>query len=155
MEKKLNKLAGVAATVNFASEHASVAFDPAQVKVDDLIGAVEAAGYEASLPEVAARAGAVSAYRARLVVAVALMVPLMVFAWISGSRPAGREWISLVVATPVVFWSGWPFHRAAAANARHGAATMETLISVGTLAAWGADLGISSPRCRQRSRRSP
>ncbi len=136
IEKKLNKLDGVIATVNFASEHAAVAFDPAQISVAELIGAVEAAGYEASLPEAATDDDPAGPYRHRLVLAVALTVPLMIFAWIPGGRPPGWEWVSLVLATPVVFWAGWPFHRAAAVNARHGVATMDTLISVGTLAAW-------------------
>ena len=136
VEKRLNKVQGVTATVNFASEHAAVAFDPAQVDIEDLIGAVEAAGYGAALPEAVTDEDPARPYRWRLVLAVALTVPLMVFAWIAASRPPGWEWFSLVLATPVVFYAGWPFHRAAAANARHGAATMDTLISVGTLAAW-------------------
>ncbi len=136
IEKRLNKLDGVAATVNFASEHAAVTFDPAQVGVGDLIGAVEAAGYGAALPEAVTDEDPARPYRWRLVLAVALSIPLAVFAWASGSRPPGWEWVSMVLATPVVFWAGWPFHRAAAANARHGVATMDTLISVGTLAAW-------------------
>ncbi len=136
IEKKLNKLDGVTATVNFASEQAAVRFDPTQVSVDELIGTVEAAGYEASLPGAATNDDTDRAYRLRLVVAVALTTPLMLFAWISAARPPGWTWVSLVLATPVVFWAGWPFHRAAAANARHGVATMDTLISVGTLAAW-------------------
>ena len=136
VEKRLNKVQGVTATVNFASEHAAVAFDPAQVDIEDLIGAVEAAGYGAALPEAVTDEDPARPYRWRLVLAVALTVPLMVFAWIAASRPPGWEWFSLVLATPVVFYAGWPFHWAAAANARHGAATMDTLISVGTLAAW-------------------
>ncbi len=136
IEKRLNRLDGVAATVNFASEHAAVAFDPTQVSVDELIGAVEAAGYEAFLPAAVTEENPARPYRRRLVLAVALTVPLMVFAWVPGSRPPGWEWVSLVLATPVVFYAGWPFHRAAVANARHGVATMDTLISVGTLAAW-------------------
>ncbi|MST33531.1 heavy metal translocating P-type ATPase [Acidimicrobiaceae bacterium USS-CC1] len=136
IEKKLNKLDGVAATVNFASEHAAVAFDPSRVSVEQLIGAVEAAGYEAALPEAVSDDDPARPYRRRLVAAVASSVPLLVLAWFPGARPPGWEWVSLVLATPAVFWAGWPFHRAAAANARHGAATMDTLISLGTLAAW-------------------
>ena len=136
IEKRLNKLDGVAATVNFASEHAAVAFDPARVGLDDLIGAVEAAGYQAALPEAVTEDDPARPYRNRLVLAVALSIPLAIFAWISASRPPGWEWVSLALATPVVFYAGWPFHRAAAQNARHGAATMDTLISVGTLSAW-------------------
>ncbi len=136
VEKRLNKVQGVTATVNFASEHAAVAFDPTQVDLEDLIGAVEAAGYGAALPEAVTEEDPARPYRSRLALAVALTVPLMVFAWIAVSRPPGWEWFSLALATPVVFYAGWPFHRAAAANARHGAATMDTLISIGTLAAW-------------------
>ncbi|MDA8279197.1 MAG: heavy metal translocating P-type ATPase, partial [Actinomycetota bacterium] len=136
IEKRLNRLDGVDATVNFASEHAAIAFDPEQVSIGDLIGAVEAAGYHAALPEDVLDGDPTAPYRRRLAVAVALTVPLVIFAWIAAARPPGWEWISLVLATAVVFYSGWPFHRAAAANARHGTATMDTLISVGTLAAW-------------------
>ncbi len=136
IEKKLNKLEGVNATVNFASEHAAVAFDPGRVSLDQVIGAVEAAGYQASLPEAAAAEDPARLYLSRLILAVVLTVPLMVLSWAPGARPPGWEWVSLAVATLVVFWAGWPFHRAAMANARHGAASMDTLISVGTLAAW-------------------
>ncbi len=136
IEKRLNRLDGVDATVNFASEHAAIAFDPEQVSVGDLVDAVEAAGYHAALPEDVLDGDPTTPYRRRLAVAVVLTVPLVVFAWIGAARPPGWGWISLVLATPVVFYSGWPFHRAAAANARHGTATMDTLISVGTLAAW-------------------
>ena len=136
IEKRLNKLDGVAATVNFASEHAAVAFDPDQVRVADLIDAVEAAGYGAALPEAVTDEDPARPYRVRLLVAVVLTVPLVVFAWVDAARPPGWQWASLVLATPVVAYAGWPFHRAAATNARHGVATMDTLISVGTLAAW-------------------
>ncbi len=136
VEKKLNRIGSVTAAVNFASEQAAVVFDPTQVNVADLIAAVEAAGYEASLPEAVTDDDPARPYRWRLVAAVALTVPLLVFAWVGAARPPGWEWVSLVLATPVVFWTGWPFHRAAAVNARHGVATMDTLISVGTLAAW-------------------
>ncbi len=136
IEKRLNRLDGVTASVNFASEHAAVSFDPAQVDLEDLIGAVEAAGYGASLPEAAGEGDPSRTYGLRLGLALAGSVPLAIFAWISASRPPGWEWVSLVLATPVVFWAGWPFHKAAVQNARHGVATMDTLISVGTLAAW-------------------
>ncbi len=137
IEKRLNRLDGVAATVNFATEHAAVAFDPEQVSLDDLIGAVEAVGYHASLPQEALDGDdPVKPYRLRLVFALALSVPLAVLAWAPPLRFGGWEWLSLALATPVVAWAGWPFHRAAALNARHLVATMDTLISVGTLAAW-------------------
>ncbi|MDA8342697.1 MAG: heavy metal translocating P-type ATPase [Actinomycetota bacterium] len=137
IERRLNKLDGVAATVNFATEEAAVEFDPSLVDLEDLVAAVEAAGYEAALPA----AGAddddpTRPYRARLAVAGSAAVVLAALAWFSALRFPGWEWVALAVATPVVFWAGWPFHRAALANARHGVATMDTLISVGTLAAW-------------------
>ncbi|MGC8464220.1 MAG: heavy metal translocating P-type ATPase [Acidimicrobiales bacterium] len=136
IEKRLNKLDGVTATVNFASEHAAVAFDPDQVRLEELLGAVEAAGYGAALPEAVTEEDPARPYRARLLAAVVLTVPLLVFAWVDATRPPGWEWISFLLATPVVAYAGWPFHRAAVVNARHGVATMDTLISVGTLAAW-------------------
>jgi Cu+-exporting ATPase len=137
VERRLNKLGGVAATVNFATEEAAVSFDAGQVSVDQLIAAVEAAGYHARVPApspVDDDPG--RPYRLRLAGAVAASVPLVVLAWVPASRFLGWEWLSLALATPVVLYGGWPFHRAAAANARHGVATMDTLISVGTLAAW-------------------
>jgi Cu+-exporting ATPase len=138
IEKRLNKLDGVSASVNFASEQAAVAFDPGLASADDLIGVVEAAGYHASLPlEALGEEDPARPYRLRLAVAVVLLVPLALLAMVPALRFAGWEWVSLVLATPVVFWSGWPFHRAAVLNARHLVATMDTLISIGTLAAWG------------------
>jgi len=138
IEKRLNKLDGVTASVNYASEQAAVAFDPGLVSVDDLVGAVEAAGYHASLPrEALGEEDPAAAYRLRLIVAVVLSVPLALLAMVPALQFSGWKWVSLGLATPVVFWSGWPFHRAAALNARHLVATMDTLISVGTLAAWG------------------
>jgi Cu+-exporting ATPase len=137
IERKLNKLEGVDASVNFATEQAAVRFDPGRVAVDELIGAVEAAGYHAKLASEADdavdRSGAI---RLRLLVAAALTVPVVALAMLPPLRFEGWEWVSLVLATPVVFWAGWGFHRAALLNARHGAATMDTLISIGTLAAW-------------------
>jgi Cu+-exporting ATPase len=137
IERKLNKLDGVEASVNFATEQAAVRYDPARVAVDELIGTVEAAGYHAKLAAEAGEAEDRSgALRLRLVVAAALTVPTVALAMIPPVRFEGWEWLSLVLATPVVFWAGWGFHRAAFMNARHGAATMDTLISIGTLAAW-------------------
>jgi P-type Cu+ transporter len=138
IERKLNKLDGVEATVNYATEQATVNYDPAGVAVDDLIRAVEASGYGAS---VAARAEAdgtrARVLRTRLVVAAALSAPLTLLALVSPLQFEGWEWLAVALATPVVLWSGWPFHCAAALNARHLNATMDTLISIGTLAAWG------------------
>ena len=138
IERKLNKLEGVDASVNYATEQAAVRFDPERVTVADLLGAVESAGYHA-VP--AAEAGESvdrsEAVRRRLLVAAVLTAPLVVLAMVMPLQFEGWEWLALALATPVVFWSGFDFHRAAVLNARHGAATMDTLISIGTLAAWG------------------
>jgi P-type Cu+ transporter len=137
IERKLNKLDGVEASVNFATEQATVRYD-ASVSVDELVGAVEAAGYRAR----PATAGAhhhedSSALSLRLAVAAALTAPLVLLAMVPPLQFSGWEWAAFGLATPVVLWSGLGFHRAALASARHLAATMDTLISIGTLAAWG------------------
>ena len=140
IERKLNKLEGVEATVNYATEEAAVVFDPGRRRVEELIAAVVAAGYAASLPGAPRSDASERAARwllRRLVIAAALSVPLVLLAMVPPLRFGGWEWLAFVLSTPVVLWSGWPFHRAAARNARHGAATMDTLISIGTLAAWG------------------
>ena len=138
IQKRLNRLEGVCASVNYASEQAAVSFDPGRMSVENLIGTVEAAGYHASLPQDAlGEKDPAKPYRLRLLVAVVLSVPLALLAMVSALQFSGWEWVAFVLATPVVFWSGWPFHRAAALNARHLVATMDTLISIGTLAAWG------------------
>ncbi|MGB7588961.1 MAG: heavy metal translocating P-type ATPase [Solirubrobacterales bacterium] len=138
VEKRLNRLDGVEASVNFGTEQAAVAFDPTQVSTDELIAAVEAAGYQATPPhEAVLDEDPARLYRTRLIVALALAAPLVVLAMVPALQFAGWEWAGLALATPVVFWCGWPFHRATAQNARHAAATMDTLISIGTLAAWG------------------
>jgi P-type Cu+ transporter len=137
IERKLNRLDGVEATVNYATEAAAVSFDPAAASVDDLIATVEALGYHAALPsDVVEAPDAARAVRARLAVAAALTAPLVLLAMVPPLRFDGWEWAALALATPVVFWCGAGFHRATLTNARHGAATMDTLISVGTLAAW-------------------
>jgi len=148
IERKLNKLDGVHATVNYATEKAAVEFDPAQVSADDLVGAVQAAGYQARLPQPAGAAGDgdpgaidvedrhVRDLRARLTAAAVLSVPLLAISMIPALQFDYWQWLALQLATPVVFWAGWQFHRAAWQNLRHGTATMDTLISVGTLAAW-------------------
>ena len=137
IERKLNKLDGVEATVNFATEQATVRYD-APVTVDELVGAVQAAGYGAR--PVTAGMGheeESAALTLRLAVAAALTAPLVLLAMVPGLQFSGWEWAALGLATPVVFWSGLGFHRAALASARHLAATMDTLISIGTLSAWG------------------
>jgi P-type Cu+ transporter len=136
IERTLNKLDGVDATVNFATETAAVSFDPAQVGPERLLAAVEQIGYHARPAEDAHAGHEHEAAPTRLVVALVLSVPLVLMAMVPPLQFAGWEWLSLLFATPVVFWSGAQFHRAAVVNARHGAATMDTLVSLGTLAAW-------------------
>ena len=146
IERKLNKLEGVQATVNYATEKAAVSFDSALVSTDALVGAVEAAGYKARLPHAGGDEdqGAIEIedrhlvqLRGRLIGAAELSVPLLLISMIPALQFDYWQWLALQLATPVVFWAGWPFHRAAWQNLRHGTATMDTLISVGTLAAWG------------------
>ncbi len=138
IERKLNKLDGVEATVNYASDQAAVTFDPTVVSLDDLVATVANAGYAAALEDTGAAAtDEVAAVRRRLVVAAALSLPLVLVSMIGPLQFTRWEWVALAFSTPVVFWAGWPFHRVALRNARHGAATMDTLVSVGTLAAWG------------------
>ena len=139
IERKLNRLEGVDATVNYATEEAAVVFDPTRHRLEELIAAVEAAGYGASLPGASRADSAEHAARRllrRLVVSAVLSVPLVLLSMVPPLQFDGWEWLALALSTPVVLWAGWPFHRAAALNARHGAATMDTLISIGTLAAW-------------------
>lgn len=145
IERKLNKLDGVEATVNYATEEADVSFDPRRVDVAALVGAVEATGYSAALARSAVdatQAGETKtrSLQRRLFGAAVLTVPLVVLTMVPPLRFSGWEWVALALATPVVLWAGSPFHRAAALNARHRAATMDTLISLGTLAAflWSA-----------------
>jgi Cu+-exporting ATPase len=138
IERKLNKLEGVEAAVNYATEQAAVRYDPERVAVADLIGAVEAAGYHARLAtEAVEDEDRARMLRTRLVVAAVLTAPLTLLAMIPPLQFEGWEWLAFALATPVVFWAGYGFHRAAIMNARHLAATMDTLISIGTLAAWG------------------
>ncbi|WP_457254897.1 heavy metal translocating P-type ATPase [Pedococcus sp. P5_B7] len=148
IEKKLNKIEGVTATVNYATEKAKVSF-PATVSTDDLLETVERTGYTASLPVVAradggavpeAEADPTAQLRHRLLVSVALAVPVVVLAMVPAWQFDYWQWASLVLAAPVVVWGGWPFHRAAWTNLRHGQTTMDTLVSVGTLAAFGWSL---------------
>ena len=142
IEKKLNKLEGVAATVNFATETAQVSFPPA-VSASDLISVVGQAGYTAVLPpggsgEMASPPGEAqtAALRQRLLVTLALAIPVVVLAMVPPLQLRNWQWASLALASPVAVWGAWPFHRAAFVNARHGAATMDTLISVGVGAAY-------------------
>src|SRR3954469_12892132 len=136
IERTLNKLDGVEATVNFATETAAVVYDPRVATPGAFVAAVERAGYHAAPAHAYDHEHAEDAWPTRLLVALALAVPLVLLAMVPLLQFRGWEWVSLVLATPVVFWSGAQFHRAALLNARHGAATMDTLVSLGTLAAW-------------------
>jgi Cu+-exporting ATPase len=135
IEKRLNALEGVRAAVNFATERVTVHSDA--VPVEELVRAVEGAGYGARQHVGGGHAAHDHGIRStKLVVAAALTIPLGVLAMAPGADFAGWEWLALALATPVVYWSGLGFHRAALAAARHRAATMDTLVSLGTLAAW-------------------
>jgi P-type Cu+ transporter len=136
IERTLNKLDGVEASVNYATERASIHFDPGKVGTSDLVGAVEAAGYHAVAPA-AERADRTGALGMRVLVAATLSLPVLLISMIPALQFDYWQWVALALATPVVFWAGLPFHRAAWKNLRHRAATMDTLISIGTLAAWG------------------
>jgi P-type Cu+ transporter len=143
VQKKLNKLDGVTATVNFATETAAVTFS-ATVNADQLISVVEQAGYTAAVPEPEPEqmqgdqddSRDAASLRRRLVVSLVLAIPVVVLAMIPALQFRYWQWVSLALATPVAIWGAWPFHRAAAVNARHGVATMDTLISVGVAAAY-------------------
>ncbi|MFG1953079.1 heavy metal translocating P-type ATPase [Micromonospora sp. NPDC048830] len=149
IEKKLNRMDGVTATVNYATEKASVSY-PDDVTPDDLIATVEKTGYTAAVPPPPAPAGAepsaaepadeLRGLRTRLWVSVALAVPVIVLAMVPAWQFDYWQWLSLTLAAPVVAYGGLPFHRAAWINLRHGAATMDTLVSIGTLAAFGWSL---------------
>jgi P-type Cu+ transporter len=142
VERRLNDLDGVTASVNYATEKARVEFDAASVAPQELVEAVESAGYAASLPAGDrdhardAEEDETAPLRRRAIVAAVLSVPALAMAMIPALQFDNFQWLSLNLVTPVVLWAAWPFHRAAWANAKHGAATMDTLISVGTLAAW-------------------
>jgi Cu+-exporting ATPase len=142
VERQLNKLDGVTASVNLATETATVSY-PASVGLDALIAGVARAGYTATPLAQAgdpatflaqAPAAASPAFPLRLLISLMLAVPVVVLAMAWPGRPWG--WLALALATPVALWGAWPFHRAAVANARHGVATMDTLISLGVTAAY-------------------
>lgn len=143
VEKKLNRMDGVTATVNYATEKAKVTY-AGGVAVADLIATVEATGYTAQEPEPPAPeihedeegADELRPLRQRLITAVALSVPVIAMAMVPALQIEYWQWLSLTLAAPVVTYAAWPFHRAAWTNARHGAATMDTLISLGTSAAF-------------------
>jgi len=140
IERKLNKLDGVVAEVNYATETARVSF-PATLNPADLVATVEQAGYRATLPTAdappAPQIDETRALRDRLLVSALLSVPVIVPAMVPAWQFTNWQWLSLTLAAPVVVWGGLPFHRAAWTNLRHGTTTMDTLVSVGTLAAFG------------------
>ncbi|WP_214411530.1 heavy metal translocating P-type ATPase [Sphaerisporangium fuscum] len=139
IERKLNKLDGVRASVNYATEKAKVDF-PEGLDPQVLVAEVEKAGYTAALPapvEEAEEPDDLAPLRIRLITAIVLAVPVVAMAMIPALQFTGWQWWSLVLAVPVVVYAGWPFHRAAWTNLRHGAATMDTLVSLGTIAALG------------------
>jgi Cu+-exporting ATPase len=149
IEKRLNRMPGVEATVNYATEKASVHL-PDGVTADEAIAAVEATGYTAMLPapspidtesdDSPAISSELGSLRQRLIVSAALTVPVVAMSMISALQFTNWQWLALAFAGPVAVWGAWPFHRAAWINLRHGAATMDTLISVGVLAALGWSL---------------
>ena len=140
VERGLNSLAGVQATVNFAVERAHVEHDAA-VSAAELIEAVEATGYQAAVlggpdaqpPE---DPSSDSDLRIRLVFSAVLAVPVIAVSMVMAWQFSGWQWLVLGLTTPIVAWGGFPFHRAAVRSARHGASTMDTLVSIGTLAAY-------------------
>ncbi|MBA2948886.1 heavy metal translocating P-type ATPase [Streptomyces himalayensis] len=150
IEKKLNRMDGVTASVNFATEKAKVSYG-AEVEVADLIATVEKTGYTAEEPPpppsetvyegetqpTAAPDSELVSLRQRLFVSLVLSVPVVLMAMVPALQFDNWQWLSLTLAAPVVVWGAFPFHKAAWTNARHGAATMDTLVSIGTLAALG------------------
>lgn len=150
VEKKLNRMDGVTATVNYATEKAKVSY-PAGVRVADLIATVEKTGYTAEEPPPplpdppgptadADRDPELASLRERLTVSALLALPVVLMSMVPALQFDNWQWLSLTLTAPVVAWGALPFHRAAFTNARHGAATMDTLVSVGTLAAFGWSL---------------
>ena len=144
IERKLNRIEGVTATVNFATQKARVS--TGSVTASKLIAAVEEAGYTAATPEPSPNSAALHgnheppALRRRLIISASLTLPVVALSMITGLQFANWQWLALALAAPVALWGAWPFHRAAALNLRHGATTMDTLISVGVLAAFGWSL---------------
>jgi Cu+-exporting ATPase len=154
IERKLNKLDGVTATVNFATETAAVDYDPDTTDPQTLVATVEATGYSAALqpsgagPAFDEAGGATQTpagdeadgLRRRVLISAVLSIPVVLLAMVPALQIPHWQWLSLTLAAPVAVWGAWPFHRAAAINARHRTATMDTLISLGVLAAFGWSL---------------
>jgi P-type Cu+ transporter len=144
VERTLNQLDGVSASVNYATERATVDFDAAAVAPQELVAAVQAAGYEASLPSTArgedTEPDETAPLRRRLLISTALTVPVLLLTMIAPLQFDNWQWLCLTLAAPVAIWGAWPFHRAAWASLRHATASMDTLISLGVLAAFGWSL---------------
>ena len=141
IEKKLNKLDGVTATVNYSTEKARVSY-PAGMATQELLATVEKAGYAARLPEppgadapAPVEVDHVTALQQRLIIVTVLTIPVIAMSMVPALQFRAWQWLALAMAAPVVLWGAFPFHRAAWKNLRQGAGTMDTLISVGTLAA--------------------
>ncbi|WP_338683451.1 heavy metal translocating P-type ATPase [Streptomyces acidiscabies] len=150
IEKKLNRMDGVEATVNYATEKAKVSY-PLGVAVTDLIDTVVKTGYTAEEPARVERDTdngvnkegddpELGALRHRLLVSLVLALPVILLSMIPSLQFDNWQWLSLTLSAPVVVWGGWPFHKAAWTNLRHGSSTMDTLVSVGTAAAFGWSL---------------
>ncbi|MFT3834952.1 MAG: heavy metal translocating P-type ATPase [Micropruina sp.] len=140
IEKKLNKVDGVTASVNYATEKARVLTDT-PIPVADLIAVVEKTGYHAALPDPAKpEVDHAKELQTRVLVSAVLAVPVIALAMVPAWQFPGWQWVSLALTVPVYGWAGYPFHRSALVNARHGATTMDTLISLGTTAAMGWSL---------------
>ncbi|WP_374064039.1 heavy metal translocating P-type ATPase [Corynebacterium belfantii] len=154
VERKLNKVAGVEATVNYATETASVRYDPASTTPTQLIDVIRGAGYDAfevtesepatSLddapatadPSDTARDRHAEELKTRLVYSAVLALPVFLMSMFGQLQFNNWQWLAFALASPVYFWGGWPFHRATLRNLRHGSFTMDTLISLGTSAAY-------------------
>ena len=162
IEKKLNRLDGVTATVNYATERATVAFEPERVDTAALITAVKSIGYDAALPSLIddpdhdPGLARLADLRRRLIAAIALGIPVLLLSMIPALQFRGWQWVALVLATPVATWSAWPFHHAAWRNLQQAEASMDTLVSAGVIAAYGwsfyalvatsaGDLGMEMP----------
>ena len=140
IEKKLNRLDGVTATVNYATEKASVDFDTGRVSPDQLVEAVASIGYGAVLPHALPDSDPaderLADLRRRMVLALVLGLPVLALSMLPSLQFRGWQWVVLVLATPVAVWAAMPFHRAAWRNLQQGEANMDTLVSVGVVAAW-------------------
>ena len=148
IEKKLNRMPGVEASVNYATEKASV-FLPDGTTLEQAIAVIEETGYtaerprppEATAPDAPTEQDReVASLRQRLILSAVLAAPVLLLSMIPPLQFSNWQWLALTLAAPVAVWGAWPFHRAAWANLRHGAATMDTLISIGVLAALGWSL---------------